>query len=108
MMARIAAAPGHNARPRAGGSPRKRSVFRPTRLWYDVCYPPIARGGRHDPEDDPGPRDGGDRRGALRDDVFVSRTPGRGESEMLRDAMGVERWAVVLSLIVLFTLAELG
>jgi hypothetical protein len=27
----------------------------------------------------------------LRDDVFVSRTPGRGESEMLRDAMGVER-----------------
>jgi len=27
---------------------------------------------------------------------------------MLKDAMGLERWAVVLSVIVLITLAELG
>jgi hypothetical protein len=34
--------------------------------------------------------------------------PGRGETEMLKDAMGLERWAAVLSVIVLITLAELG
>jgi hypothetical protein len=44
----------------------------------------------------------------LRDDVHASRAPGYGETEMLKDAMGLEGWAVVLSLIVLITLVELG
>jgi hypothetical protein len=44
----------------------------------------------------------------LRDDVYVSRAPGRGATEMLKDAMTLERWAVVLSLIVLVALAELS
>jgi hypothetical protein len=44
----------------------------------------------------------------LRDDICISRAPGWGETEMLRDAMELERWAMVLSVVVLITLAELG